>query len=213
MRRIGSSVAILVFVAACGGGSAPSTTVATAAPTTTVTSPSTTETPTTVVTTTTTTVPATTTTLKADIAIEGSDEFAAHTHNALALLRDEAAEMYAQVITHVAIIKSVAAGSGMHVETKTFDVGQETAYAPDWDLPSQVLWYAGAIVHDSCHSRLYADGEPHLGKEAEIACLEDQLAALEAIDPGGFFSTYVTGLIEGADDPENQYWNDPNRHW
>jgi hypothetical protein len=41
----------------------------------------------------------------------------------------------------------------------------------------------------------------------------DQLDALEALDRSEFFESYVQGLIDGVDDPENAYWNDPDRHW
>lgn len=145
--------------------------------------------------------------------MQGSDDFVGHTGNALALLQERAVSYYEQVFTYIDTIKSVPAGSGMHVETKIFDVGDETAYAPGYNLTQQVAWYAGAMAHDSCHSRLHANGEPHRGKAAEIACLEDQLMALQSMGATRRFVDYVQGLIDGADDPENQYWNDPNRHW
>jgi hypothetical protein len=33
------------------------------------------------------------------------------------------------------------------------------------------------------------------------------------MENGNYFSNYIQGLIDGADDPKNQYWNQPNRHW
>jgi hypothetical protein len=40
-----------------------------------------------------------------------------------------------------------------------------------------------------------------------------QKAALELMTNNPFFANYVQGLIDGADDPANQYWNQSNRHW
>ena len=75
-----------------------------------------------------------------------------------------------------------------------------------------MLWLAGTIVHDACHSRLYTDGEEYIGRDAELACLIDQLPALETMS-GSAFESYLSFLIEGVDDPANDYSNDPNRHW
>ena len=99
----------------------------------------------------------------------------------------------------------------MLVLTKTFMVGTATAFAPGHSSANQVAWLASAIVHDACHSVRFWAGQAWQGKVGEVACLEEQLAAMDLI--GGLFSNYLRGLIEGADDPENQYWNDPNRHW
>ena len=101
----------------------------------------------------------------------------------------------------------------MDVYSKTYLVGDVTAYAPGFGRRQQVIWLAGTVVHDACHSNLYAKGEVFRGKAAEVTCLERQLEALDLIDDGSFFSNYIEELIEGADDPEHQYWNDPNRHW
>ena len=97
--------------------------------------------------------------------------------------------------------------------TKTYRVGRQTAFAPGYPTSEQIVWLAGTIVHDACHSNLYRAGEEFTGKAAEITCLERQLEALNLIDDKDSFAKYVKGLIEGADDPNNQYWNDPNRHW
>lgn len=40
-----------------------------------------------------------------------------------------------------------------------------------------------------------------------------QTESLELHEEGTTFYTYVSGLIDGIDDPANAYWNDPNRHW
>ena len=147
------------------------------------------------------------------ITILGSDAFVSQVEAALQLLSERAPEALASVEDGIATIRSVSSGSGMDVYSKTYLVGDVTAYAPGFGRRQQVIWLAGTVVHDACHSNLYAKGEVFRGKAAEVTCLERQLEALDLIDDGSFFSNYIEELIEGADDPEHQYWNDPNRHW
>ena len=144
--------------------------------------------------------------------ITGDDTFVQHTQTALSLIETQAPGLWEQVYVYIDSIESVTAGSGIDVATETFRVGDQTAYAPGWPLDDQVIWYASTIVHDSCHSYRFDTGLDPGGRDAELACLQDQLAALQAIGHVAF-EGYVTGLIEGVDDPANQYWNDPNRHW
>lgn len=89
----------------------------------------------------------------------------------------------------------------MDVFTRTFLAGEETAYAPGYDIEDQRTWFAGTIAHDSCHSRLYATGQSYIGRDAELECLLDQLDALKTIDGNGVFVSYVQGLIDGVDEP------------
>ena len=101
----------------------------------------------------------------------------------------------------------------MDVYSKTYLVGEQTAFAPGYSVAWQVVWLAGTIAHDACHSNQYADGRAHTGKDAEIECMVRQREALALIDDRTSFSDYIDGLIESADDPNSQYWNNPNRHW
>ncbi len=207
-----SFVLAAVVLAGCGGTTDTSVTTSV-----TTQEPGTTTTTTAVVSTTvvptTTTEAQTTTAAAATIELVGDDEFVARAGEALALLGEDAPDAYAEALIYIATIESVEAGSGMDVFTKTFLVGDETAYAPGYGEDDQVLWLAGTIVHDACHSRLYTDDQPYAGRDAELACLEDQLDALVTIDRSDGFENYVQGLIEGVDDPQNAYWTDPNRHW
>ncbi len=210
------SFLVALILAACGGSAEPEITVTAQQTTTTAATTTTSSSTTTTVLITSTTAETTTTTLAAitiTIAIVGDDEFGTHTSETLQLLAADAPDGYAQVVAYIDVIEAVDAGSGMDVFTKTYLVGQETAYAPGFSRDEQVVWYAGTIVHDSCHSRLYSEGEPYIGRDSELACMLDQLGALEALDRSEFFESYVQGLIDGVDDPENAYWNDPNRHW
>lgn len=159
------------------------------------------------------TAPPTDTPEPASIEIRGDDDFKAWAQQALDLIEARAPDAYAEVMASIDVIDSVPAGSGMYVDEKRFAVGDETAHAPGYDEARQLIWFAGTIVHDAHHSALYIDGEPHAGKDAEVACLTVQKAALLLLTDEPFFANYVQGLIDGADDPANQYWTQPNRHW
>jgi hypothetical protein len=147
------------------------------------------------------------------IAIEGDAGFVAHVQNALDLLASKAPAAYAEVVDRVTRIRSVPNFSGMCYDTGTYRVGHETAYAPGYPKDQQVVWLAGTIVHDGCHRARFVAGEVPGGRDGELDCLQQQAAALKLIDSGGRFRDYVDDLVKGVDDPKNQYWNDPNRHW
>lgn len=147
------------------------------------------------------------------IQIVGSDAFVTQVRAALQILAEHAPDALEGVERGISRIASVPAGSGMDVYSRTYRIGIATAFAPGFSVSGQVIWLAGTIVHDACHSNLYAQGRAFWGKAAEVTCLERQLEALDQIDGGSFFSNYVEELIEGADDPEHQYWTDPDRHW
>jgi hypothetical protein len=147
------------------------------------------------------------------IQIDGDADFIAHVERALALLEEEAAASYADVLENVAVLRSVRSFSGMCYDTGTYRVGDETAHAPGYPVDRQVVWLAGTIVHDACHRARFVAGLEPSGRDAELACLQAQVAALRIIDKGKTFAGYVQGLIDGVDDPSNQYWTNPDRHW
>jgi hypothetical protein len=149
----------------------------------------------------------------AAIDIRGSEEFKAWTQQALDLLRAKAPLEHELVMNSIAIIESVAAGSGIFVQEKRFRVGEQTAYAPGHPRDQQLIWYAGAMVHDANHRDLFAKNQPYSGKDAEVACLKVQKAALLKIETTSYFSNYIQGLIDTADTAANPYWTQPNRHW
>jgi hypothetical protein len=223
VRRLGLAALVLalpLFLAACGSDSSPDSASPSSTPGLDVAPSSTTAPAATVVEPTTTPAPVPSTqpapsptTESLEVAVEGSADFMAWTERALDLIESEAPEWYEQVTQSIAKIIEVEAGSGIFVTTKTYQVGRQTAYAPGYGEAKQLIWYAGTIVHDSCHSERYHGGLVHNGKEGEVACLIDQKAAIQLFDTDAFFASYIQGLIDGADDPANQYWNTPNRHW
>jgi hypothetical protein len=147
------------------------------------------------------------------IVIDGDAEFAAWTEQALALLRAEAPQWHEHVEASIKIISSVPQESGVDIRTGTYEVGDLTAHGPGLEPSQQLAWYASTIVHDATHVQLFREGKPYDGKESEIACLKDQAAVLALIDTEPHLGAYVQGLIDGADDPANQYWNASNRWW
>ncbi|HEU0073670.1 MAG TPA: hypothetical protein VFS30_06635 [Dehalococcoidia bacterium] len=147
------------------------------------------------------------------IEVIGDEAFRTWTVRALALIETRAPEAYAEVLASLDVIESVAAAPSLNVEEKHYAVDEATAHGAGYDENEQLLWFAGTIVHRAHHSALFARGEAHTGKDAEVACLAVQKAALELMTNNPFFANYVQGLIDGADDPANQYWNQSNRHW
>ncbi len=187
--------ALLALLVACSGGATNAVPTATPSPAATLPPPVASSTP------------------AAAITIEGDEPFVTWTSEALALIAQRAPADYTTVLASIRTIKSIEAGSGIFVMTKLYQVGNVTAHAPGLEPRLQLVWYAGTIVHDACHSARYERGETHRGKEAELACLAVQKEALLKLDSDAYVPGYVQGLIDNADDPANEYWNKPDRHW
>ncbi|HXG53302.1 MAG TPA: hypothetical protein VNN77_18035 [candidate division Zixibacteria bacterium] len=107
------------------------------------------------------------------IEITGDEEFRRRTRAALALLGLRG--FLHEIEPYLAAIRE-GRRSGMRawMERPTFVVGR-----PTWS--HSLHWYAGAIAHDACHSRLYREGEAWTGAEAERRCLAFQLQVLRAL--------------------------------
>src|SRR5262249_18338512 len=117
------------------------------------------------------------------ISVSGSPQFAYRTRQALEVLSDS--PTFATVKPFLAAIRE-ARCSGLAVPwgRPTFEVGPRT-----WQ--ARLVWYAGAIVHDAGHARLFRENRKRLlgvpftwpwawtGVEAERVCLRLQLAALQ----------------------------------
>jgi hypothetical protein len=82
------------------------------------------------------------------------------------------------------------------------------------------IWYAGTIVHDAGHSKLYNDfktSDPNssvpddvwTGQSAEAACLAVQADALQEIGADQSTIDYVNNILQ------TEYWNVPysERWW
>jgi hypothetical protein len=144
--------------------------------------------------------------------IEGKAAFVEHVESALDLIKKKAPQSYASVIADVVMIRQVPSFSGMCYDTGSYRVGEETAYAPGAAKAQQVIWLAGTIVHDGCHRTRFLQGLAPGGRDGELACMKLQLEALKKMDSPGY-AAYIKSLIDGVDDPANQYWTITNRHW
>lgn len=149
------------------------------------------------------------------ITIKGDDKCRSDTLAALKLVSDKAPAHYATVIKYVGVIECIDKGSGMYAyeAPPRYVVGDVTRNA-------STMWYAGTIVHDAGHSKLYHDyldahpGEsvPYEewgGEESERLCLEVQHDALTKMGADQYILDHVRNSIN------TQYWNIPyeDRWW
>lgn len=121
------------------------------------------------------------------LSIKGDRDCIVNTNQALDLLKNKAKEYYDLVNKYIGVIDCKEQGSGMAAYEKPprFIAGRATRDAGE-------IWYAGSIVHDSCHSRQYNDyllksllktvpDNVWTGKNAEKECLDIQYEALKKI--------------------------------
>ncbi len=115
-----------------------------------------------------------------EITIQGDMKCQKETREALQYLKEKTPEYFKMVEKYIGAIQCVASGSGIDVYERPplFRVGDATREAG-------TEWYAGSIVHDSCHVWLYdfyAKKHPFSavpqdvwsGKEAEMKCIDIQ---------------------------------------
>jgi len=156
------------------------------------------------------------------VRIEGSADFIAQTHAALALLEASAPDAHQKIQTYVGLIQQ-GQHSGMWAweDPPRYEVGDETAFY-------SVTWYASTIAHDATHSELYHQyqdahpGEPVPadawgGVEIERFCNGYQLDVLRRIGAPQGETDYV-GSLDGThcdvDHDSDCDWDDyNNRDW
>lgn len=149
------------------------------------------------------------------IKVKGDENCIAKTNEALNLLQSKAQVHYNVVIKYVGVIECANQGSGMYAyeSPPRYQVGKATYEAG-------MIWYAGTITHDSCHSKQYHDylsinnsasvpSEVWIGKKAERQCLDVQYDALIKIGADQNILDYVKNIIN------SEYWNVnyDNRWW
>ncbi len=135
------------------------------------------------------------------------------TVHALDLLDTKAHEDFLKITRYIGIIECRDDWSGMYgwENPPRFRVGKATR-------DSGVIWYAGAIAHDSCHSRQYNDyakvhpGETvpleiFSGESAEIECINYQYGVLEKIGATKKMLDYV------ANSSSTRYWETKDVWW
>ncbi len=151
------------------------------------------------------------------IEVHGSAEFLKRTRESLTLL--EPTRGFQEIRPYIAIIKeSERSGMRAQYERPTYEVGKAT-----WQ--HSALWYAGTIVHDGYHSKLYHDAqknqfgnEPDLmtwsGKEAEKKCLYAQENVLRELNAPASTIDYIRKWEENPTyqgDPRSQ--SDYQKRW
>ncbi len=135
------------------------------------------------------------------------------TVHALDLLDTKAHEDFLLVTKYIGIIECRDVWSAMYPgeDTPRFRVGKVTRNAG-------TMWYAGAIAHDSCHSRQYHDyenihpGAPvpveiYTGEAAENDCIRYQFGVLEKMGASKKMLDYV------ANSSSLRHWESKNVWW
>ena len=139
--------------------------------------------------------------------IEGSDAFLSLMIEALNLLKNRAPEWFAYASSGLTKIKEVPESESVGVFTKT-GVFNVTPALLSWNRRG-VFRMAGTMIHEACHVHRYQAGVPAGGLEGETACVQAQIEAMEAIDPGdrlGFVSS-MRHVLANIHKPEYQWWN------
>jgi len=147
------------------------------------------------------------------IVIQGDAECVSKTTAALNLLKQKSPDGYSEVESYIGIIQCQPSGSGMYAMEKPprFVVGNQTRDAG-------VIWYAGAIVHDSNHSKLYnqyltahpgipVPADVWTGQAAENQCIAVQYKALEDLGADAATLKYLQSQTN------SNYWQQENRTW
>ena len=79
----------------------------------------------------------------------------------------------------------------------------DPVWAPDFEY---IVGYAGGITHEACHAiqqRTYSQSE---GWTNEAACVEAQLAVIEAIDPDHKDVGWLRDLVANIQNPDRWWW-------
>jgi len=135
------------------------------------------------------------------------------TLEALELLKTKVPSFYKEVSIYIKVIKGVEKGSGMEAfaDPPTFLAGDKTRnYSP--------VWYAGCIVHDAVHSKLYHEylrqhpgkkvpARAWTGKRSEEICIEQQITVLRRLKAPQYMVEHVKS------ERESGYWHAKERFW
>jgi hypothetical protein len=135
------------------------------------------------------------------------------TGRALSLLKSRDPGDYRDIIRYIRLIECRDNWSGMYAweDPPRFAVGIKTRAAG-------TMWYAGAIAHDSCHSRQYSrylqihssgpvPPDVFSGKSAELECLQYQASVLRKMGATPAVIQYVN------DSADREYWNVSTVWW
>ena len=144
------------------------------------------------------------------VQVAGSPGFLHLVERAFELLREWAPEWYTYVATaalHKIEQMPNIQNSGVFIDTRTF-VADNTVQTEDEVTFATVVAMVGSLAHEACHLHQWNDGTATVGWRNELACLQAQLAATEAVDPLDRFSYWLKGLIRNIENPAYWWWTD-----
>ncbi len=143
-----------------------------------------------------------------DLLIEGSETFHIWVNAGLELLRTKAPRWYRYVINATRKIKEMppGAGAGVYVASGI----HVTAWDPN-SYPSELNIYTIAyeMVHEACHIYQHKSGYSAETWRHEKQCMEKQLAATRAFNPGNRFDhiQFAQRIIANIEDPSTWWWD------
>lgn len=147
------------------------------------------------------------------ISLIGDSYCVSRTNESLDLLKNKAPIHYDTIVKYVGIVECAQSGSGIYVWENP-----PRALVGKTILDAGVIWHAGGLTHEACHSKLYNDFklnnlnvpiDVYSGRNAEAQCLDIQYDALSQIGASQYDLDYIKNVIN------TDYWNVPyeNRWW
>ena len=138
--------------------------------------------------------------------VEGSPAFVAMVEQAYALLLSRAPNWFMYVIAELHAVREQAPGtrSGIYINSQTFGSSFNPAHAV---TEGDVIGMVGGLVHEACHAHQWHEGVATEGWRNEIRCVQEQLAATEAVDPSKRQSPWLRNLIANIQNPEYWWWD------
>mgnify|MGYP001383996838 FL=1 len=129
------------------------------------------------------------------IVISGDSICQENTKQILKLLFEKDKDNFQLVVSNLGKIECAVSGSGVFPweNPARFKVGVATSNA-------EPIWYAGVLVHESCHIEQFKIKEEYSGEKAEIECLGVQIGSLEKLEAGQSKIDYVKNIAQ------SRYW-------
>ena len=148
------------------------------------------------------------------VKIIGDADCVRKTNQALDILQKKSSGDFEKVVSSLGVVECATDGSGTFVweSPARFRIGFATYQA-------DTLWYASALVHESCHVAQYRNylfshkngqvpSEIFSGAEAENQCLLEQYNDLASLGAGQSLLDYTKKIAE------TNYWDIPNeKRW
>ena len=143
--------------------------------------------------------------------IVGNASFVSYASRALELIGIHAPEwlnyLYHSGIRKLEMHPDAGAGGFYNTIWVVMD-GFHERFDPTW-TPSlhQLAGYAGGVIHEACHAFQQRTYTQSAGWTNEIACVEAQLAVIEAIKPDSSDVPWLRSTIANIRNPEQWWWD------